>query len=165
MSLIDELFPTPRTEFGSNAQDALRVYTGWNLRHKLMEKAADRFYESPEEELERVDKMLGIRLKRRALGLPMDDDDLDLANNEGLSFTQKGAVAAFGKHVSDRVPAPGFLTPKTTQWFNGGETTSKPLAATVRGAGEYLLSGGLRVAEGGRYGRTIRSVGKFFRGA
>lgn len=120
------------------------------------ESVLDRVYKSPKEKLDEVDKRLGIRQKKKALGLPYSDDDYELATNNDLSFTQKGAVAAFGKHISKMVPDPSFL-PSPGKWFS--METSFPKTTLSHGV-EQILSNGLRI--GGKYGRGIGAIGRIF---
>jgi hypothetical protein len=126
-------------------------------KYELINKGVDRLFPSSQATLDEVDKRLSIRLKKRALGLPMSDDDYETATNDGLSFKTTGATAAFGRHLSQYVPAPDFLKGAPAR---GLMETSFPKTIAAD-AGEYLLSSGLRVA-GGKYGGAIRGAGRFF---
>lgn len=129
-------------------------------RTKALESAGDSaldwLIDTDDEKLDRENKRLRNAQMRRSLGLPMSDDDYELATNEGLSFRQKGAVAAFGKHVAKTVPEPGFLTPPAAR---GLLESSFPKTTKLADAGSYLLSNSMRAA-GGKYGGGI--LGRFF---
>jgi hypothetical protein len=132
---------------------ALSTYYKWKMADRVLDAGLDKLG-GPS--LDEVEKRLSIRTKKKALGLPYDDDDYETATNEGLSFSQKGAVAAFGKHIADRVPAPDFLNPSKAR---GLMETSFP--KTASGAFGALLSSGISTA-GGKYGRGISGIAKFF---
>lgn len=154
MSFFDELLGGKSDDGADRAAAAFfRRYAQYQIGSRL----ADSVIPSSRDRLDEADKRLSIRLKKRALGLPMSDDDYETATNDGLSFTQKGAVAAFGKHIAPYAPSPDFLKGAPAR---GLMETSFPKTIAAD-AGEYLLSSGLRVA-GGRYGGAIRGAGRFF---
>lgn len=153
MSFLDDLMGNDGSEADRVASAFLRRYA----QYQIGSRVADSVLPDSRSKLDEVDKRLSIRLKKKALGLPMSDDDYEHATNDGLSFTQKGAVAAFGKHVAPYAPAPDFLKGAPAR---GLMETSFP-KTIASDAGEYLLSSGLRAA-GGKYGGAIRGAGRFF---
>lgn len=132
---------------------ALATYYKWKMADRVLDAGIDRF--TGKDDLDELDKRLSIATKRKALGLPFDDDDYELATNEGLSFTQKGAVGALGKAVADRMPYPDFLSPPKGR---GLMETSFPKTATGVAS---LLSSGVSTA-GGKYVRGLSAVSRFF---
>jgi hypothetical protein len=83
---------------------------------------------------------LDIALKRRALGLPEDSDDYEDAVNSELPLVAAGFNGAL-----QRIPEPGFLSPKMG---NRGKT----LLSTSIGIGEKY------VGNPGVIGRLVRAV-------
>jgi len=154
---VFEMFSQPETSEdkaqGRFIDRALSTYYKWKMADRVLDAGIDRL-NGPD--LDEVEKRLSIRTKKKALGLPYDDDDYELATNEGLSFTQKGAVAAFGKHIAKTIPAPDFLNPSIGR---GLMETSFPKTASEFGG---LLSSGISTA-GGKYGRGLSGIAKFFR--
>lgn len=108
MSMLDLLNPFEDAAgldpaAGAMMNQALRLYQ----REKLGEKAAGYFMPDEGQRLQREDQRLDIAVKRRALGLPQDSDDLEEAENERLPFAVKAAGYGLQK-----IPEPGFLRPK-----------------------------------------------------
>lgn len=124
----------------------------------LSDTVLDALYDSEDEKLDREEKRLSIAHKRRALGLPWSGEDYELATNEGLSFTQKGAVAAFGKHIADRIPSPGFLAPPTGR---GLMETRFPNTTKV-GPLDALLSDGSIIGKGAKHVGKLRGIARWF---
>ncbi len=141
-----------KNQYDQMASAFFKRYTQAKISETLLDKA----WTSSSEKLDEADKRLSIRLKKKALGLPMSDDDYEVATNEGLSFTQKGAVAAFGKHIAPYAPSPDFLKGAPAR---GLMETSFPKTIAAD-AGSHLLGSGLRA--GGKYGRAIRGAARFF---
>lgn len=58
--------------------------------------------------LQDEDTKLSIAMKKRALGLPLDDDDYETASNDELPF-KTSSVTLAGRKVEQLIPEPGFL--------------------------------------------------------
>lgn len=155
MSGFDDLFST-----GNPAHDRLldaleRRYA----RARITDDVTDSLWESDDEKLDREEKRLRIASHKKALGLPFSDEDYELATNEGLSFSQKGAVATFGKHIADRIPSPGFLQPPSAR---GLMETSFPKNTAATGAMDILLGDGSILRKGASHVRKLGVISKFF---
>ncbi len=149
MDLLSILFGEPQTSEGRIARDLATTMHGYTL----MDRATD--YLLPDSELEDLDledRRLGIQMKRRALGLPMDTEDLEDANNGDRPFmTQMRDLA--GMRTLQAIPSPGLLE-------GAGEAASHvrlPWEATNMARGAL---GGALSAIGGKY---VSSIGRFLR--
>jgi hypothetical protein len=163
MSLFDQFAGPEPTDEEKGQQRlidrALSSYYKWKIADKVVDAGVNHFSGgNTRDRLDETEKRLSIRLKKKQLGLPMDDDDYELATNEGLSFTQKGAVAAFGKRAAESIPRPDFLKPPTGHGLMG---SAIPKTTSYAGAGDYLLSSCMR-ASGAKYGRAAGIVRRFF---
>lgn len=155
MSVFGALFSTGNPETDKLLDALERRYAAM----KLTDRVTDSMFESEDEKLNREEKRLSIAEHKRALGLPYSDDDYENATNNGLSFTQKGAVAAFGKHLSDRIPAPGLLAAPAARGLMETRFPNKPAV----GALDMLLSDGSILSKGAANVRKLRGIAKFFR--
>lgn len=159
MSIFDRFFSTgdPKTD---------KILNSLQMRYEAMQlsdQVADSLWESEDEKLDREDKRLSIAQRKRALGLPWSDDDYEKATNDGLSFTQKGALAAFGKAAADRIPAPSFLKPSTAR----GLMETRFPNSTVAGPLDALLSDGSVLRKGAsnasRIAGKLKGISRYFR--
>jgi hypothetical protein len=82
------------------------------------ESLTSRLFPSHNADLERQDKALSIQLKRKALGLPIDesimDEDIDDGEDNGL---ENGARAALMKDLRRSLPLPVRGSPLGSQTF------------------------------------------------
>ncbi len=93
MDLLSLIFGEPTTNEGRIASELAKAMEGY----KLMGRATDYALPNTEmEDLDLQDRRLSVMQRRRALGLPMDSDDLEEANNTGSSFlTRMRDLAGF----------------------------------------------------------------------
>lgn len=90
--------------------------------------------------LDQENEHLDIAMKRHALGLPQDSDDYEQSVNDDTPL-----YAAGFKGALERIPEPGFLSPKMG---NRGKT----LLSTTIGLGER------HVGSPGIIGRLVRAI-------
>ena len=81
-----------------------RFHTGQGIERAGESLTDSMFHGHDEEDLNRK---LEIAMKKHALGIPYDEDEL----TGGKSFRNKGILAAFGIHAAGKIPNPKFLKP------------------------------------------------------
>jgi hypothetical protein len=104
MDLTKWLLGDDSTSEGRLAHEFSSAYT----RHKAFDFLADELYESEDEKLEREDQRLSIGLKRRQLGLPWTDDQLENATNDDSPFWTRSRNLA-GLRTLQAIPSPSLL--------------------------------------------------------
>lgn len=156
--LTDFFLDEPTTENEKLVSDALKRYFTYQSEADIGKKVGDYVFggdDREEGELRRRDLKLGIQQKRRALGLPQDDEDYDEAVNDGLAFKNKGVLAAFGIKASEKMPDPSFLRPKL-----GAITSHEPPSSMINS-----LLGSVLGVGGKKYAGIPGTVGRFIRRA
>lgn len=151
MSLFD-LFDDDATDPYSKA---IGTYFKKKTLHDIGENLADGLFESGEEKLQRQNAELDIKMKRRALGLPMSDEDYEDATNENRPFHTAGVVAAFGRHASPYVPEPGFLQP--SRLFDEGVKMRISTGGVLGKTGSGWISS---MADTNLLGKRVKNVSK-----
>lgn len=150
MSFLDSIFGTdPTTSEGRMANELVGAYN----RHRLLDRGLDGAisWATGEDDLEDEDMRLNIMMKRRALGLPMDSDDLDRANNGDTPFLTQMTTLA-GTRALQQIPSPGLLQGTA----EAASHVRLPWEASNIGRGAL----GALSAIGGKY---VSPLGRFFR--
>jgi hypothetical protein len=147
MDFLSLILGEPMSSEGRIARDIATTMHGY----KLMDRATDAFLPNSEaEDLDLQDKRLSIALRRRALGLPMDSDDLDAANNSDSPFLTQMTTLG-GLRTLQAIPGPNLL--------QGAESAAShvrlPWEATNMARGAL----GALSAIGGKY---VSPIGRFF---
>lgn len=142
--MVDSIFGwlnQPLSDGDSTAVDsALKTYYRARLANDLFNKATDRFLPDKTHSLQQQSAMLDIALKRKQLGYPMDDDDLEDALNEGGGFPVGGlAIGALGAGLGTLArPGLGKAAAKATksigQFFNRAVAHEAPRLPLYPGA-------------------------------
>jgi len=109
---------------GENFKDLLKEYYKAKFLHDLQAKAVHSFLPNDIEDLELKEKKLNIITKKKNLGIPLNDDDYELAVNEDKPFLQKNAglmaigLGFFGKKLTNNLPdLKYFNKPKKLNFF------------------------------------------------
>lgn len=76
--------------------------------HDIADRAINRFFPTQREELQDEDMRLSIAQRKRAMGIPLDDEDYQYAVNNEIPFKTM-APTLFGPEVEQLIPSPGFL--------------------------------------------------------
>lgn len=109
----------------------LRLYQ----REKIGEKALGAVLGDEDRDLDRESRRLDNALKRRQLGMPMNDSELEDSSDNRTPFF----LRALGGAV-ERIPEPGFLRPK----MDLGTFPLRPLAKGIGNVADRSLPGFLR---------------------
>lgn len=147
MDLLSIIFGEPATNEGRIARELAETMHGY----KLMDRATDAFMPNNEmEDLDLQDRRLSVMMRRRALGLPMDSDDLEAANNSDTPFMTQMTTLA-GNRALQAIPSPGLL--------QGAESAASHVRLPWE-ASSNMARGALGAlsAIGGKYARPIRRL-------
>jgi hypothetical protein len=110
MGMIDLLrAPDYDNDQAKLADSVMRSYFRYRTADRAIDTIGGAFWEGAGEKRTRQNQELDIRLKRKQLGLPMDDEDYEDATNDDFPMRtfSRGALAA--KHATQMIPEPAFL--------------------------------------------------------
>lgn len=111
MSLFDMFQDPDYSSDQAQVADAVaRNYFRYQTIHRGLD-ALGGMFENGEEKRKRQNDELDLRLKRRALGLPMEDDDYEEATNGGHPMRTFSRSALAAKSAMQQIPEKGFLEP------------------------------------------------------
>ena len=159
MSVLD-FFSEPVNEHDDEQTRMIAKLMGTYFKYQMLDKLAGAGIDMVRGKRDLADQnaALDIQMKRRALGLPFDDDLYEESLREDKPLRTKGAVAAFGKRASELVPEPGFLKPKPHLPFashvSGGRMPLFETRLTKDLATEIVL-------KGAPYARSVARRGFF----
>lgn len=141
MDMLLNWLNAPLSEPNQSAMEQLlKAYRREMMMERVVDKVGDHFLPDENKELDHQDKLLGIALKRRQLGYPMNDDDLENALNEGGGFPLSGlAIGALGAGLGSLArPGLGKAAAKATdsigQFFNRTVAHEAPRGPLYPGA-------------------------------
>lgn len=148
MDFLSAIFGTaPTTREGLIGSELMGSYQ----RHRALEEVADYLYDDEDELLHRENARLDLAMKRRMLGLPMDSDDLDAANNSDTPFITQMTTLA-GARALQAIPSPNLL--------QGAGSVASHVRLPWEGSNMARSAIGALSAIGGKY---VSPIGRFFR--
>lgn len=131
--------PTYENDTTHLADSVMRRYFQYRTADRAMDLVGS-LYENSQEKRRRQNEELDLKLKRHALGLPMDDQEYEDATNEDFPMHTWSMGALASKHAAQAIPEPGFLTPpralsrKATTLLSTGSEMSVPFGTVVKRA-------------------------------
>lgn len=148
MNLLDAVFGAePTTQEGRIGSELASAMFNYRMRDRLTDPLFRAMVPDEDRDLALEDRRLGIQLKRRALGLPMDTDDLEDANNGDRSFTTQMRDLA-GMRTLQSIPSPGLL--------QGAESAASHVRLPWEASNMARGAIGALSAIGGKYVSPIR---------